>query len=178
MKKATFQLFLVCLICAAVCGASARAASPTPQPHAQSAAQLLAQAETASAQGHNQTARELLHQAVALEPGNMAAQKLLGDVEYRLEHYTEALSAYKIVLAHDPANKDVHNRLGGVYAALDNLDAAIAEFRSSLPLSEGFANLVQSYADQGKLSDLEAEYERAEEHNPFEYVNHYNLGYI
>jgi len=177
----TICLYLASAFAAfALCGAvAAYAASPAPQTSGQPTEKdLLAQAQAESAAGHNQTARDLLSRAVALAPNDMVAQKALGDVEYRLEHYAAALAAYKIVLAHDPSNKDVHNRLGGVYAAQDNLDAAINEFRNSLPLSEGFANLVQSYADAGKLGDLESEYYRAEEHEPYEYITHYNLGYI
>ncbi len=172
------SLAIALIICAFFSAAQVRAATPSPQTSQPTARQLLLQAQTESSSGHNQTARELLRKAAALDPNDLAVQKLLGDVEYRLENYAAAAAAYRIVLTREPMNKEVHNRLGGVYAAQDKIDSAISEFRSSLPLSEGFANLVQSYADEGKLGDLEIEYYRVEEHEPYEYITHYNLGYI
>ena len=136
-------------------------ASPAPMPAAsalpQSAASLLAQAQLDAASGRNQQARDEAAKAVALDPTNMAAEKLLGDVEYRLEHYAAAETAYKAVLAKTPGDRDVHNRLGGVYAAEGHIDDAIKQFKASLPSQEGMINLVEVYKEEGKLKELEAQ---------------------
>ena len=159
-------------------------AEPKPQsgpvaPAAPVTAQdLFAKAQLDAAAGRNETAREELRRAAALEPTNIAVQKLLGDVEYRLQNYPAAEAAYRIVLAKEPNNKEVHNRLGGVYAAEDRLEDAASEFRKTLPSSEGFANLVQAYADEGRLGELEQENLYETEREPFEPHVRYNLAYV
>ena len=133
--------------------------SPAASPAAGqgSAASLLAQAQIDAASGRNQTARDELQRAIALDPNNTAILRLLGDVEYRLEHFPAAEAAYKAVLAADPSDRAVHNRLGGVYAAEGRIDDAITQFRQSLPSQEGASNLVEVYAEEGRLKELEAE---------------------
>ena len=108
----------------------------------------------------------------------MTALRLFGDVEYRLEHYKAAEDAYNAVLAVDPSNKDVLNRLGGVYAAEDRFNDATGAFRRSLPSSEGFLNLVQAFEDAGRLGDLEGEQQAEETRHPFEAWSHLNLGIV
>ena len=146
-----------------------------PSANAQS---VFAKARVEAAAGHNDAARADLLVAVKLDPSNLAIQKLLGDVEYRLQNYRAAEAAYKAVLVRDPANKDVHNRLGGVYAAEDRFNDAVGEFRASLPSSEGFSNLVEAYAEQGRLGDLEAEYQLEISRSQFDPTAHYNYGYV
>jgi tetratricopeptide (TPR) repeat protein len=132
--------------------------SPTPPPAGgQSASALFAQAQVDAASGRNQAARDELVRATALDPGNMTILRLLGDVEYRIEHFAAAEAAYKAVIQKDPADRAVHNRLGGVYAAEGRIDDAIAQFRLSLPSQEGTTNLVEVYREEGRLKELEAE---------------------
>jgi len=131
--------------------------SPAPTASPQTAASLLAQAQIDAASGHNEEARAELLRAQQLDPTNLNVLMLLGDVEYRLEHYPAAEAAYKAVEARTPKDKALHNKLGGVFAAEGRLDDAIAEFRLSLPSQEGISNLIQVYEEEGKLSELEAE---------------------
>jgi tetratricopeptide (TPR) repeat protein len=151
------------------------AVAATTQP---TAASLLAQAQTEAAAGHNDTAKQILLQAASLYPTDVQIQKLLGDVEYRLEDYDAAAAAYQKVLASDPNNKDVHNRLGGVYAAQDHYNDAISEFRKSLPLAVGFLNLIEVYDDQGRLSELQDEFEADVAREPTNAIYLVNLGTI
>ncbi|HXW51830.1 MAG TPA: tetratricopeptide repeat protein, partial [Candidatus Acidoferrales bacterium] len=129
VRKSLIATMLVTVVF--ICGASITRADQTPaaSPSQPTAAALLAQAQSEADAGHNDTAKQILLQAVSLYPDDMALEKLLGDVQYRLENYDAAAAAYQIVLAHDPTNKEVHNRLGGVYAAQDRYDDAISEFR-------------------------------------------------
>ena len=159
-------------------GLAVALAEPAPAASPASALQLLAQAQSEAALGHNDTAKQILIQAATLYPEDMGIQKLLGDVQYRLENYTAAATAYQTVLAHNPNDKEVHNRLGGVYAALDRYDDAIAEFRKSLPLPAGFLNLVQVYDDEGRLGTLEDECNADLSRDPNNPVYHLNLGLI
>ncbi len=185
-----FQLiFIAALACIAVVRSSAAfadtppakappGAAPAPTAAPLTVDQLLAQAQIDAAAGHNDAAAGKLHRAVLMDPKNMAVQRLLGDVEYRLEDYKAAEAAYTLVLASDPANKDVLNRLGGVYAAEDRFDDAVGAFRRSLPSTEGFANLVQEYDDAGRLGELEGQYQIELTRNPFLSTSHYNMGVV
>jgi tetratricopeptide (TPR) repeat protein len=159
----------------AVSAADPPAGSATNQP---SAAVFLAQAQSEADAGHNSSAKEILVLAVALYPVDTGLQKMLGDVDYRTEDYAGAAAAYKKVLASNPKNKDVHNRLGGVFAAQDKYNEAIAEFRSSLPLSEGFLNLIQVYQDENRLGELEAEERGQLMTYALEPSAHFNLGLV
>src|SRR5579872_113555 len=165
----------------AVCSvATVVRADPAPSASASQpgAAALLAQAQSEAAAGHNDTAKQILLQAASKYPDDMQIQKLLGDVEYRLQNYDAAAAAYQNVLAHDPNDKEVHNRLGGVYAAQDRYNDAISEFRKSLPLAVGFLNLVEAYDDEGRLSELEDEFQADVNRDPNNPLFHVNLGTI
>ena len=148
--------------------ASSAATVPVPAPSGspQSAASLLAQAQLDAASGRNQQARDEAARSLALDPTNLAAEKLLGDVEYRLEHYAAAETAYKAVLAKTPGDRDVHNRLGGVYSAQGRIDDAITQFKLSLPSQEGMINLVEVYKEEGRLKELEAQDELDMDRSP------------
>jgi len=139
---------------------------------------LLAQAQAEADAGHNSAAKDILVTAVAAYPYDIALVKLLGDVDYRTGDYNGAVAAYEKVLAVNPNDKDVHNRLGGVYAAQDKYQMAIDEFRKSLPLSEGFANLIQLYLDEDRLGDLEAEETNELMLAPFDPKAHFDLGLV
>jgi len=141
-------------------------ASPAPSASPQTSASLLAQAQLDAASGRNQQARDEAARAVSLDPTNMAAERLLGDVEYRLEHYSAAEAAYKIVLANAPSDRDVHNRLGGVYVGENRIDDAITQFKLSLPSQEGMLNLVEVYKEEGRLKELEAQDELDMDRSP------------
>ncbi|MBV8082552.1 MAG: tetratricopeptide repeat protein [Candidatus Eremiobacteraeota bacterium] len=142
------------------------------------ASQLLSAAQSDADRGDNEAAAEKLRHAAQLEPRSIEIQRLLGDVEYRLQHYQAAEQAYQAVLAVDPGNRDVWNRLGGVYSAEDRYDDAIGAFRKSLPSQAGFANLILAYQDEGRLGDLESEMKIEETRNPYDPSNHYNLASI
>ncbi|HXW77120.1 MAG TPA: tetratricopeptide repeat protein [Candidatus Eremiobacteraceae bacterium] len=169
--------------------ASAAAASPSPtpaptatasaSPGAPTAASLYAQAQLDAASGRNSAALDELQQATAMDPNDMDIVRLLGDVQYRLEHYTDAEATYKNVIAHEPNDRELHNKLGGVYVAEGRLDEAATQFRLSLPSQEGTIDLVQLYTDEGRLPELEAEdqldLDRAPADDP---VSRFELAYV
>ena len=153
---AAFCLF----ICPAAVAADPASPSPAPQPPGGApvtASSLLAQAQIDAASGKNQAALDELQRASVLDPSNVTVLRLLGDVEYRVENYPAAEAAYKSVIAKDPSDRAVHNRLGGVYAAEGRIDDAVSQFRLSLPSQEGSFNLVQVYQEEGRLKELESE---------------------
>ncbi len=135
---------------------AASSAQPAPA-QSPTAASLLAQAQVDAASGRNQAALDEVQRVLALQPDSLDAMRLLGDVQYRLEHYPLAENAYRAVLARMPLDRSVHNRLGGVLAAEGRIDDAIAQFKLSLPSQEGTMNLVEIYREQGRLRELEAQ---------------------
>jgi len=157
---------------------AAAAPDAVASPQVASAASLLSQAQAEADAGHNNAAQELLTAAIAQYPDDVGLHKLLGDVDYRLGDYAGAAAAYQFVLNRQPGNKEVHNKLGGVYAAQDKYDAAIAEFRASLPLEEGLSNLIRAYIDQDRLPELEAEERRNLMIAQMEPSAHFDLGLV
>jgi tetratricopeptide (TPR) repeat protein len=161
--------------------------SPTPIPEATlspamenaTPQQLYVQAQADAAAGRNSSALAELDRATKLDPNNMDALRLFADVEYRTEHYVEAEAAYKIVIQHDPDDRSLHNRLGGVYVAENRIDDAISQFRLSLPSEEGTADLVEVYKEEGRLPELEAEdqldVDRAPADDPY---SRFDLAYV
>ena len=133
------------------------AGSPAATASPATVASLLVQAQVDSASGRNDAARDELQKATALDPSNLDVLKLLGDVQYRLGNYVAAEAAYKAVMVHQPTDRALHNRLGGVYAAEGRFDDAVAQFKLSLPSQEGATNLVDAYKEEGRLGELEAQ---------------------
>lgn len=92
---------------------------------------------------------------VAAHPTDGRAGRLLGDLYFRVPDYKRAEVEWKRLIALDPLDRDTHNRLGGLYAALDRTSEAIAEFEKSLPTHSGFLNLVEAHRRAGDLPDFE-----------------------
>ncbi len=88
---------------------------------------------------------------VAATPGDLAAARLLGDLYYRLPDLASAERVYLAILKHAPDDRDTHTRLGGLYAAMDRISDAIAQFELSLPVREGYAGLVELHRRRGDL---------------------------
>src|SRR5450755_755573 len=104
MNPRRLQLFIA-IFAAVTIGSTAQAMAGTPspatvatppvqktpgQPSTASASDLLSQAQADIAAGHNVAARDELRRAAAIDPGNLGIQKMLGDVEYRLENFPSA----------------------------------------------------------------------------------------
>jgi len=87
---------------------------------------------------------------VAGHPRERGPMVLLGDFYYRARDLTKAEQAYRNALALGDS-REVHNRLGGVYALQERYDDAIREFRASLPLSSGFVHLIALHRMRGDL---------------------------
>ncbi len=99
---------------------------------------------------------------------DIAAARLLGDLYFRVPDYAKAERAWKGALAIDAADKETHSRLGALYAAMDRIPEAIAEFTQSLPAKaaseglvsihkrkgdiEAYMNALQTYAEQHPLN--------------------------
>jgi tetratricopeptide (TPR) repeat protein len=181
MRVVAMTVAAVAFILAGVAISPAAPASdsqPAGSAGQESSATLLARAQAEADAGHNADAKTMLSAALVTYPNDVGLHKLLGDVDYRTGDYAGAAAAYGFVLSRNPKDKEVHNKLGGVYAAQDKYDAAIAEFRASLPLEEGLSNLIRLYIDEGRLPDLEAEERRNLMTSQMEPTAHFDLGLV
>jgi tetratricopeptide (TPR) repeat protein len=88
---------------------------------------------------------------VTATPGDLPAARLLGDLYYRLPDLPSAEHVYLAILKRAPDDRDTHTRLGGLYAAMDRISEAIAQFELSLPVREGYAGLVELHRRRGDL---------------------------
>ncbi|TAM85697.1 tetratricopeptide repeat protein [bacterium] len=87
---------------------------------------------------------------VAAHPAERGPMVLLGDFYYRARALKQAEQTYRAALELGSA-REIHNRLGGVLALEQRYDDAIAEFRASLPLPEGFVHLIALHRMLGDL---------------------------
>jgi tetratricopeptide (TPR) repeat protein len=88
---------------------------------------------------------------VVSHPGEAGPERFLGDLYYRQGRFDKAEEVYRNILAHNPGDRETHNRLGVVYATQDRVDDAIAQFNKALPGTDSVADLVAMHLRKGDL---------------------------
>jgi TolB-like protein/Tfp pilus assembly protein PilF len=83
------------------------------------------------------TAARYIEQALALEPGNIAAISVASGLEQNLGRLEQAARLDQYAVARDPLNPKTHGSLAYDYARLGRLDEAISSYRIALRLSPG-----------------------------------------
>ncbi|MEE4272353.1 MAG: tetratricopeptide repeat protein [Thermoanaerobaculales bacterium] len=120
--------------------------------------------------GDTGTSLELLRQAVARQPSNVAALELMAEAAQRSGHWDEAEFALKSALSLQPDNVGLQLRLGEVYIAENQLSAARDVFREITERSphsdRGWASLGLLEASLGNSERALAHLDRAIEENP------------
>ena len=120
--------------------------------------------------GDSGTSLELLREAVARQPGNVAALELMAEAAQRSGHWEEAEFALKSALGMQPGNVGLQLRLGEVFIAENELSAARDVFRNiteNSPHSDrGWASLGLLEARLGNLDRALSHLDRAIEENP------------
>ena len=89
---------------------------------------------------------------VVSHPGEAGPERFLGDLYYRQGRFDKAEQIYQNILAHNPADRETHNRLGVVYATENRVDDAIAQFNKALPGTDSVADLVAMHLRKGDLA--------------------------
>lgn len=92
-----------------------------------------------------------LQSYVADHPGEIAPERLLGDLYFRKTELGLAEATYRHILSYAPEDKETHNRLGSVYATENRIDDAIYEFNHSLPGTDAVPDLVRLHIRRGDL---------------------------
>ena len=120
--------------------------------------------------GDTGTSLELLRQAVARQPSNVAALELMAEAAQRSGHWDEAEFALKSALSLQPDNVGLQLRLGEIYLAENELSAARDIFREITERSphsdRGWASLGLLEARLGNTERALTHLDRAIEENP------------
>ncbi len=124
------------------------------------------QARQFIAEGNMDQAVHDLAAFVEGHPNAADAARFLGDLYYRQGNFEQAEAVYQQLLAHNPKDKETHNRLGVVYATENHVDAAITQFEDALPGTDSIRDLVMLHLRKGDLSAYEAQMEREADAEP------------
>lgn len=125
-------------------------------------------ARTKVAAGDTAGALRDLDGYVPAHPADVPAARLLGDLYFRVPDYKRAEAVWKTIVARNPGDRETHNRLGSLYAVLDRIPDAIAEFEKSLPSRGGFAGLVDQHRRKGDLAQFESQFAFFAEQHPLD----------
>lgn len=98
---------------------------------------------------------------VYYHPGEIAPERLLGDLYFRQGQLQKAEQTYKHIISYASADKETHNRLGSVYATQNRIDDAITEFNRSLPGTDSVPDLVRLHLIKGDFARYRKEREKA-----------------
>jgi tetratricopeptide (TPR) repeat protein len=115
---------------------------------------------------------------VAAHPREIEPARYLADLHYRNSDLAAAKSVLLAILVYAPKDRETHNRLGGIYAAQDNIGAAIDEFQRSLPSNGAFLRLVELHRKRGDLASFTDEYRNEADQRPQDGAAQFNYGQI
>jgi tetratricopeptide (TPR) repeat protein len=185
-SSAVLGTLLGSVVFSALSFAPVGAENPAPGPAAASAADALKAADMKAveaarrkvADGQLAAAVTALADYVAANPKEVAPATYLGDLYYRSANLSAAESTYLAILNYAPDARDVHDRLGGMYAAMDRTKDAVAQFTLSLPLSSAYGHLVELHRRIGDLRAFEQGYRDAVQDAPSDPAALFALGAV
>jgi len=119
---------------------------------------LILRADRLLSQGDAASSLDLLRQAVARAPNNVAALELMAEAAQEIAQWQQAEFALKSALGLQPDNIDLKLRLGEVYLAVDDPSAARDVYKE---LTERFPHSDRAWAALGLLEARLGNYERA-----------------
>jgi tetratricopeptide (TPR) repeat protein len=105
----------------------------------------------------NESALQLFQLATQLDPANLDAWAMLGDIHTEQNNYEEAIEIYRRILKAQPDNADCYNYLGYLLWQLDKNDEAIKAYQQAIALNVdnpvAFNNLGVIYLDEKCLPE-------------------------
>ncbi len=115
------------------------------------------------------TAARHIEQALALEPGNIAAITAASGLEQNLGRLEQAARLDQYAIARDPLSPKAHGSLAYDYARLGRLDEAISSYRVALRLSPGRVGTAYNVGElllrKGEAEAALAEFQQEPEEN-------------
>jgi len=115
---------------------------------------------------------------VVAHPKEPAPARLLGDLYYRQGNLAAAQATYNRILALFPNDRETHNRLGAVFATLNRIDDAIAEYDKSLPGTDSIGDLVTLHTRKGDITQWRTSVEREASLMPGDADRQHELGSV
>lgn len=103
---------------------------------------------------------------VVSHPGEAGPERFLGDLYYRQGRFDKAEAVYEHILAHNPGDRETHNRLGVVFATQNRVDDAIDQFNKALPGTDSVADLVAMHMRKGDLPQYRQEMQHLAQTEP------------
>ena len=180
MRRIAFSLLAVLSLAVMPASASAQARvqvnpeTSVPLPSDPIGAMNAARERVAA--GNLESAITGLQSYVANHPGEIAPERLLGDLYYRKTELGRAEATYQHILSYAPGDKETHNRLGSVYATENRIDDAIAEFNRSLPGTDSVPDLVRLHIRRGDIQIYKHRLEMAADQNPSDAESQTEIG--
>jgi len=129
-------------------------------------AQMMDRLRAEAVNGNLDAAIAELSDYVRDHPTAIVAARLLGDFYYRKPDIPAAERVYKEIVYRFPQDRETWNRLGGIYAAEDRIDEAIAAFDRSVPEPSAYPNLVELHRRRGDLRQFEEDVAAQAKRNP------------
>ncbi len=121
--------------------------------------------KTYEARGQDNKAAEEYRLAAQMDPANVNAYLLLGELQFRSMRYERAVESFKQALAHSNNDPDAHYGLGISYFELRQPEAAIEHLQKALQVlpnsPDAHTALGQAYRQVGRYHDAIAEFESA-----------------
>jgi spermidine synthase len=146
------------------------------------ASAILRQADEARARGEHAAGVVALERALAVNPRNLRAQRLLGEAHLLLGRAEPAAAAFDRALAIDPGDRDAHFGLGVSLHRLGRVAEAVTRYERATELGLDNAQLHNHHgAALGTLGDLEGaarEFQRAIALRPDDGEAHQNLARV
>lgn len=126
---------------------------------------LVEQADEAYQNGHFQTARKALHEAVSLEPNNPEILNKLAFVTAKTGDVSEAIELYKRSLDIDGNDDLTHNAIASLYRTMGEREAAREHYENALRIDDAYAQTYYNYgnllSDMGETRKAETMYLKA-----------------
>lgn len=132
----------------------------------ESAAHMIERLRAEAVDGNLNGAITELSDYVRRHPEELEPARLLGDFYYRKPDLVSAERVYKSILSRFPSDRETWNRLGGIFAAQDRVDEAIAAFDKSIPEPSAYVNLVELHRRRGDLAAFQRQIAADAERNP------------
>jgi arylsulfatase A-like enzyme/Flp pilus assembly protein TadD len=136
----------------------------------QAVAQKIYQGLVSVNTGHLPAALRSFREAIAADPTNVMAWRMVEDIYLRKRDFPGAMDACKRVAELLPAAPSAHHKLGCLLCEVGDLEGGLAEFKKSLELDPQFASghygIGMVRFKQGRYAEARREYETALELAP------------
>ncbi|WP_233801043.1 tetratricopeptide repeat-containing sulfotransferase family protein [Paraburkholderia sp. HP33-1] len=136
-----------------------------PDPLPDTAAQWLAEGNACIARGDLEAALRCFASACALEPAEAIHYERRAATLAALSRFAEAEAGYRVAIARDPHDPDLHHGLGWVLEQLHRLEAAVDAYREAVrlnPLAAGSSNNMGNCLQAlGRFDEAHEAYRRA-----------------